>query len=96
MDFLEIAGEMRKVITFAEGNTFLEFQWIEGIGNITGFDLIWEALDITGGSLLVCFTNDVDTYYFNGANSCDNTTLGIDDLTKDNINRIANSIRGIF
>lgn len=85
VDYIELAGELRKVITF---DLFLidnQAQWIEGIGNISGFDLIWEILDITGGSLLVCFTTGDETYFFNNATSCDNTTLAIGDNFKNRI-----------
>lgn len=80
VDYLELAGELRKVITFQEWNNYQQLQWIEGIGNISGFDLIWEMMDITSGSMLVCFTDNATTYFFNDATSCDNTTLGLDDI----------------
>jgi hypothetical protein len=82
---LFIAGEMRKVITFEQVTNYSQIQWIEGIGNISGFDLIWELLDVTGGSLLVCFAINGNTYYFNGADSCDNTTLNIHETNKDSL-----------
>ncbi|MFK5981857.1 MAG: T9SS type A sorting domain-containing protein, partial [Flavobacteriaceae bacterium] len=85
VDYIIIAGEERKVITFNEYGFYTNYQWIEGIGNITGFDLIWEVIDITGGSLLVCFTTGGETYFFNEATSCDNTTLGIADSFKEQI-----------
>jgi len=80
VDFVELAGALRKVITFDQNGYFGNFQWIEGIGNITGFDFMWEAVDFTDGSLLVCFETDGLNYFFNDATSCDNTTLGITDL----------------
>lgn len=78
-----IAGENRKVIEF----DYLRFtqeneQWIEGIGSISGFDSIGEATDYTNGTSLVCFDIAGTNYFFNGATSCDNTTLGIDDLSQ--------------
>ena len=84
---IEIAGELRKVITFLEngGGDFIQFQWIEGIGNITGFDLLWGWLDIGGDGKLVCFTTYDTTYFFNDANSCDNTTLSLGETDKDKI-----------
>ncbi|PHS60630.1 MAG: hypothetical protein COB12_12965, partial [Flavobacterium sp.] len=84
VDFQFIAGEERKVIEF---EYFFEDDeiWIEGIGSIRGFDSVGVVYDIIDGTDLVCFTNTVDTYYFNGANSCDNTTLNIDDIFKDSI-----------
>ena len=85
VDYIELAGELRKVITFDLFLVDNQAQWIEGIGNISGFDLIWEVIDITGGSLLVCFTTGGETYFFNNATSCDNTTLGIADLFKEKI-----------
>lgn len=81
VEFLELAGEMRKVITF--DYEYANFQWIEGIGNISGFDFMWEQIDITGGSLLVCFETSGTNYFFNNATSCDNTTLGLADLNKN-------------
>ena len=84
---IEIAGELRKVITFLEngGGDFIQFQWIEGIGNISGFDLLWGWLDIGGDGKLVCFTTYDTTYFFNGATSCDNTTLSIGENFKEKI-----------
>ena len=84
---IEIAGELRKVITFLEtgGGDFIQFQWIEGVGNITGFDLLWGWLDIGGDGKLVCFTTNGSTYHFNEATSCDNTTLSIGEQFKNQI-----------
>lgn len=79
-----IAGENRKVIEF--GDFFQDEEtWIEGIGSIRGFDyigIVWDIIDFTE---LVCFTNNVDTYFFNGASSCDNTTLEIEDVSVNSI-----------
>ncbi len=83
VDFLELAGASRKVITFDEMGWGGNFQWIEGIGNISGFDFMWEQVDITDGSLLVCFETEGISYFFNGATSCDNTTLGLDDFNQN-------------
>lgn len=85
IETVDIAGMLRKVITFSEYNNYIQLQWIEGIGNISGFDMLWEFVDITGGSLLVCFSNSANTYFFNGATSCDNTTLGLNDLSTEEI-----------
>jgi Secretion system C-terminal sorting domain len=85
VDSVELAGVIRKVITFDQQGYFGNFQWIEGIGNITGFDFMWEQIDITDGSLLVCFETQGISYFFNNATSCDNTTLSIDDLDRDQI-----------
>jgi hypothetical protein len=85
VDNLMIAGEIRKVITFTEYGFFTQFQWIEGIGNITGFDLIWEEIDFTDGSLLVCFEQAGTNTFFNNATSCDNTTLSVTEADKENI-----------
>ena len=81
---IEIAGELRKVITFLEygDGDFTSFQWIEGIGNISGFDILWGWIDIASGSKLVCFTTNGTTYFFNDVDSCDNTTLGINEVSK--------------
>lgn len=79
VEFLELAGELRKVITFDAMGWGGNFQWIEGIGNISGFDFMWEQIDITDGSLLVCFETEGISYFFNGATSCDNSTLGFND-----------------
>jgi len=82
---IEIAGELRIVITFLEYTSFGNIQWIEGIGNITGFDMLWGPPDTYGPYALVCFTTNGITYFFNGADSCDNTTLGIDEFSNNNL-----------
>jgi len=82
---IEIAGELRKVITFSESGEFIQFQWIEGIGNISGFDMLWGWVDVTGFNELACFTTNGTTYFFNGATSCDNTILGNDEASKNNV-----------
>lgn len=87
VEFVEIAGATRKVITFNEWaiGTGVPIQWIEGIGNLAGFDSFWEFIDVTAGQALVCFTNNSGTYFFNDASSCDNTTLGVTDFSQDKI-----------
>jgi len=82
VNFVELAGELRKVITFDQHGSFGNYQWIEGIGNISGFDFMWAAIDFTDGSQLVCFETNGNSYFFNDATSCDNTTLGLTDLNK--------------
>ena len=82
---LVIAGQSRKVITFLQSNSQVQFQWLEGIGNISGFDMLWEQVDLTNGSQLVCFTTYGVTYFFNGATSCDNTTLSVSENLKTQI-----------
>ena len=70
VNYQEIAGQQRKVITFHQSGYYGNFQWIEGIGSINGFTLMWEQVDITDGSLLICFQNNQGTFLFNGATSC--------------------------
>lgn len=82
---IEIAGELRKVITFIETYEVEQIQWIEGIGNISGFDILWGWVDVTGYSALACFNTNGISYFFNNATSCDNTTLSIGDNYKDKI-----------
>ena len=90
-----IAGEDRKVIEFdfMIGNGITE-TWIEGIGSVLGFDPIGLTLDISD-TALVCFTKNGIIYFFNGATSCDNTTLGIDDLDRDQIILYPNPVTSI-
>lgn len=86
VDVQFIAGEDRKVITFEEDFVGIGVEtWIEGIGSIRGFDSLGVLLDFTVGTLLVCFNIDGINYFFNAATSCDNTTLGLDDLDRDQI-----------
>ncbi|RLD27054.1 MAG: hypothetical protein DRI70_04915, partial [Bacteroidetes bacterium] len=81
-----IAGEDRKVIEFEQGGAFVSEIWMEGIGSIRGFDPFGQMWDISNdGTLLVCFTKNGTVYFFNGATSCDNTTLSLDDLDRDQI-----------
>ncbi len=87
-----IAGENRKVIEF---EFFFDSEeiWIEGIGSVRGFDpvgVIWDIIDFTE---LVCFTNSVNTYFFNGASSCDNTTLSLEDNSVARIVLLPNPVR---
>ncbi|NNM22770.1 MAG: hypothetical protein HKO54_04380, partial [Flavobacteriaceae bacterium] len=76
-----IAGEDRKVIEFDHANELgIEATWIEGIGSVLGFDPISETYDFTFGTALVCFTDNGIVTFFNGATSCDNTTLNVSDF----------------
>jgi len=87
-----IAGQNRKVIEFEYIFDYEEI-WIEGIGSVRGFDpvgIVWDIVDFTE---LVCFTNNVDTYYFNGATSCDNTTLGIENNFENKIVLYPNPVK---
>lgn len=80
-----LANENRKIIFF-ENLEGLEEIWIEGIGSINGFDPISATLDIFDETKLVCFTRNGVTTFFNGASSCDNTNLGIENFkTKKSI-----------
>jgi len=91
-----IAGEDRKVIEFEQGGAFVSEIWMEGIGSIRGFDPIGQMWDISNdGTLLVCFTINGTVYFFNGATSCDNTTLSIDDLDRDQIILYPNPVTNI-
>ena len=86
VDVQFIAGQNRKVITFEQDPNGIGVEtWIEGIGSLRGFDSVGVVWDITCGTLLVCFDIDGTNYFFNAATSCDNTTLGIDDLSQDQI-----------
>ena len=82
-----VAGLLRKVIVFDKWNSLFttKITWIEGVGNVTGFDSFWEMIDITDGQLLVCFTTNGESYFFNDATSCDNTTLGLDDFSNEEV-----------
>ncbi len=94
VEYLMIAGEERKVITFEEGPFFSidSYQWIEGIGNITGIDLMEEMIDITAEHRLACFTNQGNTTFFNEATSCDNTTFSTLDNTIEAIGVYPNPV----
>ena len=48
-------------------------------GNWTGFDLMEETVDVSGFTIIVCFTTNGETYFMFGATSCDNT-LNTQDL----------------
>ena len=85
VDNLIIAGQNRKVITFDYDLWGVNTQWIEGIGNIAGMDFLSETVDITDYSRLVCFFQNGITTYFNGATSCDNTTLQLSENLKHQI-----------
>lgn len=73
VDYVDIAGQNRKVITFGEFSSDGNYYWIEGIGNWTGFDLMEETVDVSGFTIIVCFTTNGETYFMFGATSCDNT-----------------------
>ncbi|MEZ4857846.1 MAG: T9SS type A sorting domain-containing protein [Flavobacteriaceae bacterium] len=94
IEYLQMAGETRKVINFEEGS-WLSYSWIEGIGNVTGFDLMAEAIDITDYSILSCFTNNGETYFMFGATACDNTTLQLPENLKNEIFLYPNPITNI-
>ncbi|MFT5436258.1 MAG: hypothetical protein ACI840_000902 [Ulvibacter sp.] len=81
-----IANETRKVIEFdyysESGYTCF---WIEGIGSSLGFDPVGDIIDI-GNAYLVCYTKNGNTYFFNDATDCDNTTIvGITDFSSEEI-----------
>lgn len=82
-----IAGQDRKVIVFTDhyfpGGE--DLWWIEGIGTRAGLDLPWPFWDFTCGSFLSCFTTNGETFFMNGATSCDNTTLEISESEKTKI-----------
>jgi len=81
-----IAGEERKVIEFDFNfGAGINETWIEGIGSITGFDPIGTIIDITDYSLLACFDIAGTNYFFNDATSCDNTTLSLNDFSKNSV-----------
>ena len=84
-----IAGENRKVIFFEDlfGD---EEHWIEGIGSTGGIAPGQEYED--AGNYLVCFTKNGETTFFNEATMCDNTFLGLDDLSKDKVTLSPNPI----
>lgn len=92
VSYVELAGQVRKVISFEEYSSVGYFYWIEGIGNWTGFDLMAETIDVSGESIISCFTNNGETYFMFGATSCDNTTLQISDVLKGEITLYPNPI----
>lgn len=81
VDYVDIAGQIRKVISFEEFSAVGYYYWIEGIGNWTGFDLMAETVDISGFTIVACFTTDGETHFLFGATSCDNT-LGVSETDK--------------
>ncbi len=88
-----IAGEMRKTITFNYYSEHgFQMKWIEGIGSTLGFDPTGEIIDIVT-TTLVCFTKNGTTYFFNGATSCDNTTLNVPDNLKSKIILAPNPVK---
>ena len=79
-----IADEMRKVIYFEDtigSGTQVEY-WIEGIGSSTGL-MPGGQNSLDSGMSLTCFTENGNTYYFNGFTIC--FQLGIDDYSLDSI-----------
>lgn len=75
-----IATKERKVIKFLDSfwpQGGEVWYWIEGIGTPAGLGHSWAMQDITCGSALACFKNNGQTYFLNGATSCDNTTLSV-------------------
>ncbi|MFT4669763.1 MAG: hypothetical protein ACI9M9_000880 [Flavobacteriaceae bacterium] len=88
-----IANETRKVIEFdyysESGYTCF---WIEGIGSSLGFDPVGDIIDI-GNAYLVCYTKNGNTYFFNDATDCDNTTIvGITDFSSEEITLYPNPV----
>ncbi len=88
IETLYIAGANRKVIKFLnqlspQGGEVLA--WIEGIGTVAGLEVPWPLEDVTCGSSLACFKNNGITHFMNGATSCDNTTLGLDSFSSEEI-----------
>lgn len=73
VDYVDIAGQIRKVISFEKFSSVGNYYWIEGIGNWTGFDLMAETVDISGSTIIACFTTNGETHFMFGATSCDNT-----------------------
>lgn len=96
VETVNIVGFDRKIITFEESSNTAQYQWIEGIGNITGFDLMQEAVDITDGSLLTCliYGGDIITT-FNGIDNCINTTLGKIDFSKQTTLLYPNPVKDV-
>jgi len=81
-----IAGENRKVIELKDDVDFPYYTkyWIEGIGSLNGVDPHEEYIDV-GTTLLVCFTKDGITTFFNGATTCDRIILGVNDFNYENV-----------
>ncbi len=92
VDYVDIAGQNRKVITFEEYFSGGQYAWIEGIGNWTGFDLMSETIDVSGTTIIACFTTEGETYFMFGATSCDNTTLHTSDFLKNEIKLFPNPL----
>ena len=87
-----IANETRKVIEFDYySESGYPCLWIEGIGSTLGFDPVGDIIDI-GYAYLVCFTKNGMTYFFNNATSCDNTTLGLGDISYGKIDLYPNPV----
>ncbi len=45
--------------------------------------MLWGQVYFSEGGVLVCFTTNGKTYFFNDATSCDNTTLGLGEVNKN-------------
>lgn len=89
-----IAGENRKVIELKDDVNFPNYikYWIEGIGSLNGVDPHEEFIDV-GTTLLVCFTKDNITTFFNGATTCDRVILGTNDFHYKNVILYPNPVR---
>ena len=98
VETLFIAGENRKVIELKDDpvSPYYAEYWIEGIGSTKGFDPHSEYID-AGVTALVCFTYNAngETYFFNNATSCDNTTLGLDSFSSEEIILYPNPVTNI-
>jgi len=92
---LNVAGEDRKIIEFDFSNPNVGQEiWIEGIGSYRGFEANgYGEEDWIYGTNLVCFTNNENSYFFNDATSCDNTTLGLTDIDKNSAVLFPNPVK---
>ena len=82
-----IAGENRKVL---EMEGFSNEYWIEGLGSTNG-GLYSGVQNIEGGSSLLCFYHNGETYYFNNSTNC-NIVLSNNDNFINNITVYPNPI----
>lgn len=77
-----IAGEDRKVIELETPLGVPEY-WIEGIGSTSAIGTgLYEFDNVT---FLACYKDNGVITYFNGASSCDNTTLNLPEYLRDDI-----------
>ncbi|RMA64525.1 T9SS type A sorting domain-containing protein [Ulvibacter antarcticus] len=86
LEHQQIGGRQRKMMQLKDdinNPTYIEY-WVEGIGTLRGL-VAYNDLTTTEYTLLACFTEDNVTRFFNGATSCDNTTLGITTLSSEEI-----------